>query len=199
MHEFLIHFLAIFGTIISITRIIPMALRLKRTGVAEGVSDSSLAIFVVSGVWWVSYSIDLNNWPSLISSTAGLIVSCISLYMLAKLGGLHFRVAVAMVVFIALSVIFHKDTQLMGAMAAVSAAAISLPQVYKAARHPDAMHGVSILSWVLIATNAGVWLAYGLLIGDPLLGAAGIITIPGALYISWTARGSGQTANAVAM
>ena len=176
-----------------------MALRLKRTGVAEGVSDSSLAIFVVSGVWWVSYSIDLHNWPSLISSTAGLIVSCVSLYMLAKLGGLHLHVAVGMVVLVALTVIFHKDTQLMGAIAALSAAAISIPQVYKAARHPDAMHGVSILSWVLIATNAAVWLAYGLLIGDPLLGAAGIITIPGALYISWTARGAGQSANTIAV
>lgn len=190
MHQILIHFLAIFGTLISILRVVPMAIRLKRTGVAEGVSDSSLAIFVVSGVWWVAYSIDLHNWPSLISSFAGLIVSCVSLYMLAKLGGLHFRVAVATAAMVALTVIFHKDTQLMGAIAALSAAAIAIPQVYTAARHPDAMHGVSILSWLLIATNAVVWLAYGLLIGDPLLGAAGIITIPGALYISWTARGA---------
>jgi uncharacterized protein with PQ loop repeat len=199
MHQFLIHFLAIFGTLISITRVIPMALRLKHTGVAEGVSDSSLAIFVVSGVWWVSYSIDLHNIPSLISSAAGLVVSCISLYMLAKLGGVHLPVAIATSALVVLTIVFHKDTQLMGAIAALSAAAISLPQVYKAARHPDAMHGVSILSWVLIATNAGVWLTYGLLIGDPLLGAAGIITIPGALYISWTARGSGETAKAIAI
>ncbi len=197
MHEFLIHFLAIFGTCISILRVVPMALRLKRTGVAEGVSDASLAIFVVSGVWWVAYSIDLHNVPSLISSFAGLIVSCTSLYMLAKLGGLHLRVAVATAAMVALTVIFHKDTQLMGAIAALSAAAISIPQVYKAARHPDAMHGVSILSWVLIGTNAAVWLAYGLLIGDPLLGAAGIITIPGALYISWTARGANAESAAV--
>ena len=197
MHEFLIHFLAIFGTCISILRVVPMALRLKRTGVVEGVSDASLAIFVVSGVWWVAYSIDLHNVPSLISSFAGLIVSCTSLYMLAKLGGLHLRVAVATAAMVALTVIFHKDTQLMGAIAALSAAAISIPQVYKAARHPDAMHGVSILSWVLIGTNAAVWLAYGLLIGDPLLGAAGIITIPGALYISWTARGANAESAAV--
>jgi len=197
MHEFLIHFLAIFGTFLSVVRVIPMALRLKRTGVVEGVSDSSLAIFVVSGVWWVAYSIDLNNWPSLISSLAGLIVSCVSLYMLAKLGGLHFRVAVAMAAMVVLTVIFHKDTQLMGAIAALSAAAIAIPQVYTAARRPEAMHGVSIMSWLLIALNAVVWLAYGLLIGDPLLGVAGIITIPGALYISWTARGASSAADAV--
>jgi uncharacterized protein with PQ loop repeat len=198
VHEFFVYFLAISATLSEVACVIPMALRLKRTGVAEGISESSLAIFVVSGVWWVSYSIDLNNWPSLISSTAGLMVSCVSLYMLAKLGGLHLRVAFAMVVLIPLTVIFHNDTQLMGAMAALAEAAISLPQVYKAARHPDALHGVSILSWVLIAADAGVWLAYGLLIGAPLLGAAGFITIPGALYIARTARGTGKTANAIA-
>ena len=197
MYEPLIHFLAIAGTCISILRVLPMAIRLKRTGVAEGVSDTSLAIFVVSGVWWVAYSVDLHNIPSFISSLAGLIVSCISLHMLAKLGGLHFRVAVGTAVLVALTVIFHKNTELMGAIAALSAAAIAIPQVYTAARHPDSMHGVSVLSWVLIATNAAVWLAYGVLIGDPLLGAAGIITIPGALYISWTAHGASAEAAAI--
>lgn len=191
MHQALIHFLAIFGTCISIVRVVPTALKLRRTGDVEGVSGGSLAIFVISGVWWVSYSVDLHNIPSLISSAAGLLVSVASLLMLLRMGGLHLWIAIGTVVAIALSLLLHGDTQLMGAMAALSAAAITLPQVITALRAPESMHGVSVLSWLLVGVNAAVWLAYGLLIGDPLLGAAGIITIPGSLIITWKARGAG--------
>jgi hypothetical protein len=67
---------------------VPLAIRLLRTKDVGGVSATSLEGLLVSSVWWLTYSIEIHNIPSTISSAVGLTGTVIAVITLARLGGL---------------------------------------------------------------------------------------------------------------
>lgn len=76
----------------------------------------------------------------------------------------------------------------LGVTAAVGAAGIAVPQAVRLLRDPDASAAnASIGTWVLVAFNALVWLGYGVVVGHPLLGAAGVLQLPCAMIVIYRA------------
>jgi uncharacterized protein with PQ loop repeat len=72
--------------------------------------------------------------------------------------------------------------------AAVGAAGIAVPQAARLLRNPDASAAnASIGMWALVAFNAVVWLVYGVLVGHPLLGAAGLLQLPCSMIVIYRA------------
>ncbi|HEV2771743.1 MAG TPA: hypothetical protein VGV57_02760 [Thermoleophilaceae bacterium] len=76
----------------------------------------------------------------------------------------------------------------LGVTAAVGAAGIAVPQAVRLLRDPDASAAnASIGMWALVAFNALVWLVYGVLVGHPLLGAAGLLQLPCSMIVIYRA------------
>lgn len=198
MHEALIHVLALIGTGLSIVRMVPTFVKIRRTGEVEGVSDLSLAFFSVSGVFWVVLSIDLRNLPSTISSIAGMAVSVASMYALWQRGGVRRNVMIGTIVGSGIGLLAFTHVRFVGAVAAVTGALIAIPQAWQTIRHPETVEDVSSTTWAIVSINAAVWLLYGILIGDPVLGASGVITLPAALWVWFDTVHSNRTARRAA-
>ncbi len=65
---------------------------------------------------------------------------------------------------------------------------IAVPEAISLMRDPErADEDVSLTMWLLVAVNAVVWLAYGVMIEHPVLGLAGLVQLPTALIICWRA------------
>lgn len=148
-----------------------------------------LDLLTVSGIWWVIYALEIDNYPVLISSAAGLLPALVTLLILWHTDRLHGRGMRLLVAGIALVPIAIADSRLASATAAVLGALIAVPEAVSLIRDPKrADEDVSFTMWLLVAVNAVVWLAYGFMVEHPVLGLAGLVQLPTALVICWRAR-----------
>lgn len=185
--ETLVHALAIIGSFAYMAQAVPAAVRLIRTKDVGGISGPSLEILLISSVWWLAYSIEIGNIPSMISSAVGLMATVIAVVTLARLGGLGRRAPLAFAAGLGLLLLAWHDPMVIGAIAAATGAAYSIPQAVRLHRRlGESVEGVSLGTWVLTGVNGATWLVYGILIGHPILGAAGIISVPTSIWICTT-------------
>jgi uncharacterized protein with PQ loop repeat len=77
----------------------------------------------------------------------------------------------------------------LGAFGTLVSTITILPHVIHAMR--TKRPGGSPLAWAMGVSGSTIWLVYGLVSGDVLVGAPGLITIPcGLLLVVWSLRGS---------
>ena len=144
---------------------------------------------------WVAYSLEVLNLPSLLSAVLGLLAPAYGLLVLWRVRGVGRGVAFVLVAGLAVTFLEEELTpRAMGVTAAVGAAGIAVPQAVRLLRDRDpSAPGASIGTWALVALNALVWLVYGVLVGDPLLGAAGLLQLPCSMIVIYYAvRGRGE-------
>jgi len=108
--------------------------------------------------------------------------------------GIGRGVAFVLVAGLAVTFLEELTPRAMGVTAAVGAAGIAVPQAARLLRDRDrSAAGASIGTWALVAFNALVWLVYGVLVGHPLLGAAGLLQLPCSMIVIYYAlRGRGE-------
>jgi uncharacterized protein with PQ loop repeat len=187
MKDTLTHLLALVGSFAYMAQAVPATIRLLRTRDVGGVSGPSLEILLISSFWWLTYSIEIHNVPSIISSTIGLLATLLAVITLARLGGLGARAPLALAVGIGLILLVWHEPMVVGAVAAVTGALYAVPQAVRIHRQlGESVDGVSLGSWILAGVNGATWLIYGILIGHPILGAAGIISVPTSIWICTT-------------
>jgi uncharacterized protein with PQ loop repeat len=180
----LIHLLALVGSLAYMAQAVPAAVQLLRTKDVGGLSGPSLEVLLISSVWWLTYSIEIHNVPSIFSSTIGLIATLIAVVTLARLGGLGRRAPLVLAVGIGLMLLVWHEPMVVGAVAAVTGAMYAIPQAVSIHRGvEESVEGVSLWTWVLAGVNGATWLLYGVLIGHPVLGAAGLISVPTSIWI----------------
>ena len=78
----------------------------------------------------------------------------------------------------------------LGAVAVVSAAVVNLPQMVRALTDRHRLAGVSVPTYLLIATASACWLTYGVLRHDPLISAPHVLLLPSALVVAFLAHRS---------
>ncbi|MFM8302917.1 MAG: hypothetical protein ACKOA9_01260 [Actinomycetota bacterium] len=182
-----VHLLALVGSVTYMAQAVPAAVRLLRTKDVGGVSGPSLEVLLISSVWWLAYSIEIGNIPSTVSSAVGLVGTVIAVVTLARLGGLGSRAPLAIAAGLGLMLLVWHEPMVVGAVAAATGALYSIPQAVRLHRRLDeSVEGVSLGAWVLTGINGATWLVYGILIGHPILGAAGLISVPVSLWICTT-------------
>ena len=181
------HVLAVVGSVTYVVQAVPQTLRVLRDRRVEGVSGASVDALVLSGIWWVAFSIDIGNVPTLVSSALGLVSALVFLAVLLRMGDVHRAGVLVVAVGNAALAVVAKDARLVGVVAAVAGAVDTVPQAVRVVRGPGAT-AVSPGAWLLTSVNGAVWLVYGLLIGHPVLGAAGVLSFPLGLYIATRAR-----------
>jgi uncharacterized protein with PQ loop repeat len=182
------HALGVVGTALYIARAIPSTAQVIRTRHVDQGGVVGLDLLTISGIWWVVYALEIDNYPVLISSAAGLLPALATLVILWHAGRLHGRGLRLLIAGVALIPIAIADQRLAAVTAAVLGALIAVPEAISLARDPErADEDIDLLMWVLVAVNAVVWLAYGIMVEHPVLGLAGLIQLPTALLVCWRA------------
>ena len=157
-----------------------------RTRKVDAGGIAGLDLLTVSGIWWVIYALEIDNYPTLISSLAGLLPAALTLLILWHARELHGRGLALLIAGLALIPIALASSRDAAWIAALLGAAIAVPETVSLLRNPERAHeDISFSMWLLVGVNAVVWLIYGVMIGHPILGAAGLIQLPCAILICW--------------
>ena len=80
--EFLVHALAITGTVLYVVRAVPATITLARGQTVDPGMGRTLGLLVLTGAWWTTYSIEIGNWPTLVSSALSLVAPTYGLLLL---------------------------------------------------------------------------------------------------------------------
>ena len=183
--QFLQHALAVTGTVLYVVRAAPATAQIARRRGIDPEAATTFGLLLLTGLWWVAYSLEVHNLPSLVSAVLGLIAPAYGLIVLWRMRAVGR--GVAFVVLAGLVVTFLEEEltpRALGVTAAVGAAGIAVPQAARLLRDRDASAAdASVGTWALVAFNALVWLGYGVLVGHPLLGAAGLLQLPCSMIV----------------
>jgi uncharacterized protein with PQ loop repeat len=176
----------VIGTVLYVARALPATVQVIRTREVDAGGVIGLDLLTVSGIWWVVYALEIDNYPTLISSLAGLLPAALTLLILWRARELHARGIAILLAGLALIPIAVASSRLAAVVAALLNALIAVPEAISLLRDPQrADEDVSFTMWVLVGVNAVVWLVYGILIEHPILGAAGLVQLPCAILICW--------------
>lgn len=181
--ELIKHGLSVVGTTLQITRAMPSALRVIRTRRIDAGGALGVDLLLISGLWWVVYAFEIGNLPTFVSSLVGLAAPIAALWVLGRSGQLRPRAIALVVIGIALIPVAIESSRDAAVVAAVLGAMIGVPSAIGVLLSPDAIDDVPIGTWILVGVNATVWIAYGILISHPILGAAGILQLPCCMLI----------------
>ncbi len=190
-----VHILALVGSALYMCAAIPALYVVLRDRDAESVSPATLDLLTLSGIWWVVYSWDIQNWPSLISSMVAVCSPII--IVILKLHSKQFP-AKALLFLIAglLALVIMEEVSAtdVGLIAALFSFLIVAPTAWGVLIRKQPAPHASAWFWLMQATTALVWLIYGIAIGHPILGATGLIVAPTAFLISLSVKGSKKRA-----
>jgi uncharacterized protein with PQ loop repeat len=175
--------LSVVGTTLQIARALPYALRVLRTRQVDADGAMGVDLLLLSGIWWVVYALDIGNLPTLVSSLAGLVPAAVTLWVLWRSGHLHARAVALLVLGLLLVPVAIESSRTAAVVAAAATAIIGVPSAIGVLRRPESIAQTSLATWGLVGVNATVWLAYGILIRHPILGAAGVVQLPCCLVI----------------
>ncbi len=154
----------------------PQARKIARTGRVEGVSAAWAGVSAALNTWWLIYGISEGVW-------AVVPVSALSLTLYLAIGALIVRhagrsslgamVGGALALgAVPLPFLLVGGWQIAGTVVGLCYGLQLLPAVIEAYRSRD-VSGVSVGTWVIALVEAGLWLVYGLAVGDPALIAGG--------------------------
>jgi uncharacterized protein with PQ loop repeat len=197
--QLLQHALAVAGTILYVVRAAPATVQLARGHNLEPAMAKTLGLLVLTGLWWIAYSLEIGNLPTLISSGLSLIAPAFGLVLLWRQREVARGVAFVLGAGVLVVLLEREFIPLaVGVTAALASAGLTLPETVQLLRGRDkSAASTSLGTWALMAVNAVVWLVYGLLVGHPLLGAAGAIQLPCSIIVmerTLRARGAVTTA-----
>ena len=184
--EFLVHALAISGTVLYVVRAVPATITLARGHTVDPGMGRTLGLLVLTGAWWTTYPIEIGNWPTLVSSALSLVAPAYGLLLLWRQRDLQRGVVLVLAVGLLVGFLEEelRPARALGVTAAVGSAALTLPETLRLLRDPNRSAAqISLGTWALMGVNAVVWLVYGLLIGHFLLGAAGVIQLPCSIIV----------------
>lgn len=87
--------------------------------------------------------------------------------------------------------------RVLGWTAVVVAAGVNLPQMLRALTDPDRLAGVSVPTYLLIASASTCWLTYGIVVDELILSAPHVVLLPTALVVAALASASHRRASAL--
>lgn len=185
----------------SIAFVWPQVLRLLRTHDADGVSAVSALWAGAAYALWTAYGLR-SDLPAITVANAQLTVGFATVLLLVtRYASVDRRLLPAtiavVVVVLAVSVLLPADAP--GLLAVVLGSSAFVPQAWVALRADD-LSGVSVATYLLVATASACWLGFGITEADPIVIVPSVLIIPVALTVAIRAHRShrrGDTAPAV--
>jgi uncharacterized protein with PQ loop repeat len=148
---------------------------------------------VLSGLVWSLYGVGVSSIYIVVANLSVLLaglVTAVALRSRALAGAAAVGVVAVVAVRLGLGVPW------IGYLGVVLGGALAIPQALQSIRRrppapesgPGEASGVSALSYALLAVTAALWLSHGTGIGDPLVVAPNLVTLPAALCVVWRLR-----------
>ncbi len=170
--------LLIMANLFGVGMIVPQAIRLHRTRVADGVSATWVGLSLAMNLWWLGYGLQGRLWGLVPVSIGALVVYGIVAIQVLSVIGPRARfpmVAGALGPSLVLLAAY--------AMAGWSTVGLTLGLAYGLQFAPAAVSatraantsGVSPTTWIMALTEAVIWVVYGLSVADQalIIGGAG--------------------------
>ena len=177
------------GVVLNQVFIWPQVRRAVQT--AEGIAALTVLGGLLARVAWTAYGAVLGDAALVVGNVTVAMGFLVLLVVLARrrqralaLG----TVATGLVASVAVAGI--AGHAVLGALAVVSAAVVNLPQMARALVDRHRLAGVSVPTYLLIATASACWLTYGVLRHDPLISAPHLLLLPSALATAFLAHRS---------
>jgi hypothetical protein len=80
--ELLKHALAVTGTVLYVARAAPATIQIARRREVDPEAATTFGLLLLTGLWWVAYSLEVHNLPSLLSAVLGLLAPAYGLLVL---------------------------------------------------------------------------------------------------------------------
>lgn len=176
---------AVIGACVSV----PQTARVLHRRDVAGLSVTSYLGWTVSWALWAWYSFSVGAYPKAASETLGFAMDSVLLATilfvtgagaLRALGRAALLITPGIAAVVATGLIFGPVA--FAVALTVFDIAVIGPQILQVIRAPS-LSGLSLVSYVLRATVAGGWVAYGLALGHPEVGGWGFVICPFALYV----------------
>lgn len=172
------------ATFVGFSRMYPQAVTIARSRSVTGVSSWSVAITVLSMVWWLIYCVAIADLPSSVSSLGSAIAPIACLVLLHRRGAVHTGHLLLIAGGSLLGgLALMRGTDIVGFLAAGSTMAYAIPQFHHLLRTRD-VAGLSEASWALTAFNTALWTLYGWHIQSIPLMLPALVTIPVAIVVA---------------
>ena len=166
------------ATVLGSSMALPQARRIARTRRVDGVSAAWVGVSLGINAWWLTYGLAAGVW-------ALVPVSIVSVLLYAVMAGFYLVAAgraalpgLALGLFglgmIPLPFLLVGGWELAGVAVGLSYGVQLLPAVVAACRTAE-LTGVASATWIIAFVESGLWLVYGLGIGDVALVSAGVI------------------------
>jgi len=163
----------------------PQAIRALRATSTDGISLASVTLMFQSGLLWTAYGVLVAS-PFIAVANASVVAAALATGVACRSRS-SFVAATLMVLVPVLVMLIAAATGsfVTGLLGGLAAAVMTLPQAVVALRGRTrvSLSAVSPTTYLLLATNAACWIAYGIATADPLVVAPNCVTLPAALLI----------------
>lgn len=187
-------FSGVVGTIASmlgVAFIWPQVIRVYSKQSVEGVSGTSQLIGLTGTLMWLTYGITTDRVPMIVSNLNIEIAIIALMVMLVRKKALPlWQPVLAFTASAAFCIVFaFVSSTVIGVTGVIIGTPAIIPQVWRAIR-TKYLFGVSVSSYVLLASMGTSWFLYGLAIDDPVVSYPNLVLIPSASFIAWRAWSS---------
>ncbi|MFM8814678.1 MAG: SemiSWEET family transporter, partial [Actinomycetes bacterium] len=164
---------------LSFTFTIPQAYRVVRRNTVEGISVPSQLQNVSGSILWVIYGIASSTHLVVLANLMTICGFGTVVFMQVRLKAVSALRALGVEVFVILAalVALAISRNLLGAIAVVVGATGIVPQVFRAAKTSHLV-GISVVTFIMVATMSTSWGIYGLLIDDVYVALPNVVIVP---------------------
>ncbi len=176
----LLNLIVIVATVIGSAMAFPQARRIARTRQVDGVSATWIGVSVAINGWWLAYGLAADIWALVPVSVISLVLYSTMAWFYVSSVGRRALAPMAVGVFVLgmvpLPFLVAGGWQLAGIAVGLSYGVQLLPAVVASLR-TRLLSGVSSTTWIIAATEAALWLVYGLAVADLALILAGAVGV----------------------
>jgi uncharacterized protein with PQ loop repeat len=158
----------------------------------EGVATLTVLGGLLARTAWTAYGVVLADVALVCGNITVATGFLILLILLGRTRPALPLAAAAVAVGVAVLGALLAGDVVLGWLAVVAAAVVNLPQMLRAVADRRRLAGVSVPTYLLIAAASACWLAYGVIVDEPLISAPHLLLFPSALVTAWIAWQTGE-------
>ncbi len=171
----------------------PQVARAVRT--TEGVAALTVLGGLLARSTWTTYGAVLDDTELVIGNATVAVGFLVLLVLLVRRTPRRRRLlAGALLVAVVVTAATAAGSSVLGAVAVVTAAVVSLPQMARALADRERLAGVSVPTYVLICIASVCWFSYGVLIGSWTVSAPHVVLLPTSAVVTVLAHRSQRAA-----